>query len=100
MNVETETGANFSSLGMPGTSNLFTIDGLSQNDNGFGVPMSGASLLLLGQNQIQEATVVSIGYSGQFGGAASERTATCTPSNESGSSDLRWRETLKHTLNW
>ena len=30
----------------------------------------GATNLLLGQNQIQEATVVSIGYSGQFGGAA------------------------------
>jgi hypothetical protein len=70
MNVETESGDNFSSLGMPGTSNLFTIDGLSQNDNGYSIPLSGAAFLLLGQNQIQEATVVSIGYSGQFGGAA------------------------------
>lgn len=69
MNVET-SGANFSSLGMPGTSNLFTIDGLNQNDNGYSVPLTGAAGLLLGQNEIQEATVVSIGYSGQFGGAA------------------------------
>jgi len=70
MNVENQFGANFSSLGMPGTSNLFTIDGLNQNDNGTNIPLVGAAFLLLGQNQIQEATVVSIGYSGQFGGAA------------------------------
>jgi len=39
MNVENQFGANFSSLGMPGTSNLFTIDGLNQNDNGTNIPL-------------------------------------------------------------
>src|SRR2546428_6951147 len=32
--------------------------------------MAGSLGLVLGQNQIQEATIVSTGYSGQFGGAA------------------------------
>jgi Carboxypeptidase regulatory-like domain len=61
------TLGNFSSLGMPGTSNLFTINGMNSNDMGFSVNMTGATFMLLGQNQIQEATVVSNGYSGQFG---------------------------------
>src|SRR6266566_2424260 len=69
MNTDGGNG-NFSSLGMPGTSNRFTINGMNDNDNQLSQNMTGALLLLLGQNQIQEATVVSIGYSGQFGGVA------------------------------
>nr|UXE44499.1 hypothetical protein Hi04_10k_c2476_00013 [uncultured bacterium] len=61
------TVGNFSSLGMPGYSNLFTVNGMNSNDMGFSVNMTGASFLFLGQNQIQEATVVTNGYSGQFG---------------------------------
>src|SRR5437764_1467659 len=57
------TGMNFSILGMPSTSYLYSIDGV---DN----PATGVLGLMLGQNQIQEATVVSTGYSGQFGNAA------------------------------
>ena len=70
MSTDIQGGANFSSLGMPGTSNLYTINGMNDNDNGGNLSLVGELLLLLGQNQIQEATVVSIGYSGQFGGAA------------------------------
>jgi hypothetical protein len=61
------TLGNFSSMGMPGTSNLFTLNGMNANDMGFSVNMTGATFMLLGQNQIEEATVVSNGYSGQFG---------------------------------
>ena len=43
---------------------------MNDTGNGANVNYSGAVNLLLGQNQIQEATVVSNGYSGQFGGAA------------------------------
>jgi|SRR5271157_348350 len=62
--------SNFSILGMPGTSYLYTIDGMNNNENYYNGPLTGALGLLLGQNQIQEATVVSTGYSGHFGGAA------------------------------
>src|SRR5438477_580110 len=70
MNTDVQGLANFSILGMPGFSYLHTMDGMNDNDNGYNLSQVGALILLLGQNQIQEATVVSTGYSGQFGGAA------------------------------
>jgi hypothetical protein len=70
MNTDTQGNANFSILGMPGTSYLYTLDGMNENDNGINLSVAGALFLFLGQNQIQEATVISTGYSGQFGGAA------------------------------
>jgi len=70
MQTDIQPGASFSILGMSGASYLYTIDGMNDNDNSENLSQGGALYLLLGQNQIQEATVVSTGYSGQFGGAA------------------------------
>jgi carboxypeptidase family protein len=64
------SAGNFSILGMPGTSYRYTVDGMNANDPSGTVSMGGSLGLTLGQNQIQEATVVSTGYSSQFGGAA------------------------------
>jgi Carboxypeptidase regulatory-like domain len=103
MNVENQFGANFSSLGMPGTSNLFTIDGLNQNDNGANIPLVGATFLLLGQNQIQEATVVSIGYSGQFGGAAGANVNYVTKSGSNafhGNAQYYWNGRVLNANDW
>ena len=61
---------NVSILGMPGTSNLFTTNGMNNNNTLVNTNNGGALGMLLGQNEVQEATVVSGGYSGQFGGAA------------------------------
>ena len=58
---------NFSSFGLPGTSNLFTLDGQNDNDPFLNLNNSGATNLLLGANEISEATVTNNGYSGQFG---------------------------------
>jgi hypothetical protein len=58
---------NFSSFGLPGTSNLFTLDGQNDNDPFLNLNNSGATNLLLGSNEIQEATVTNNGYSGQYG---------------------------------
>ena len=69
MNTDGGLG-NFSILGMPGTSNYFTLNGISETGNSYNINYSGALNLLLGQNEIQEATIVSNGYYGQFGGAA------------------------------
>jgi Carboxypeptidase regulatory-like domain len=102
MNVE-NPGANFSSLGMPGTSNLFTIDGLNQNDNGANIPLVGAAFLLLGQNQIQETTVVSIGYSGQFGGAAAANVNYVTKSGSNefhGNAQYYWNGRVFNANDW
>jgi outer membrane receptor protein involved in Fe transport len=66
MNTQSGFG-NFSSFGLPGTSNLFTIDGQNDNDPFLNLNNSGATNLLLGANDVSEATVTSNGYSGQYG---------------------------------
>ncbi|HWX55078.1 MAG TPA: carboxypeptidase regulatory-like domain-containing protein, partial [Verrucomicrobiae bacterium] len=58
---------NFSAFGLPGTSNLFTLNGMNDNDPFLNLNNSGATNLLLGANELEEATVVTNGYSGQYG---------------------------------
>jgi hypothetical protein len=67
MNTDGGLFGNFSILGMPGTSNMFTLNGMNYTIGLTNVNASGATNLLLGINEVQEATVVSNGYSGQFG---------------------------------
>ncbi len=61
---------NFSSFGVSASSNLFTLNGMYDNDPFLNLNNSGATNLLLGNNEVQEATVVTNGYSGQYGGFA------------------------------
>src|ERR1700745_3907453 len=71
--VVLSTGAgygNFTSNGMPGTSNLFTVNGGDVNDPYRNLNNSGSSNNMLGANEIQELTLVSNGYTGQYGRAA------------------------------
>src|SRR5271170_3431671 len=58
---------NVEAFGLPATSNLFTMDGMDDNDPFLNLGNSGASNLLLGSNEVQEADVVSNAYSGAFG---------------------------------
>jgi hypothetical protein len=58
---------NFSSFGLPATSNTFTINGATNNDTFSNVGNTGASNLMLGSNAIGEAAVVNTGYTGQYG---------------------------------
>jgi Carboxypeptidase regulatory-like domain len=58
---------NFSSHGLGGTSNLFTMNGDDYNDPYLNLNNSGASNLLLGQTEVAEATVTQNGYSVQYG---------------------------------
>lgn len=58
---------NFTANGLPATSNLFTINGENDMDPYFNINNSGASNLTLGQNEIQEATVTTNPYSGEYG---------------------------------
>jgi hypothetical protein len=75
MNTDTfgvgNTPGNVSILGMPGTSNLFTINGMNNNSLFSNTNNSGALGMMLGQNEVEEASTVSNGYSAQFGGAGS-----------------------------
>lgn len=61
---------NFSANGISATSNLFTLNGMDDNDPYLNLNNSGATNLSLGQNEVQEVSVVTNGYGGQFGGLA------------------------------
>lgn len=68
--VALSTGAGYGNLtanGLPGTSNLFTVNGNDYNDPYLNLNNSGASNLLLGANELEEISVVTNGYTGQYG---------------------------------
>jgi Carboxypeptidase regulatory-like domain len=68
MNATNSFGyGNFSAFGLPGTANLFTINGNDYNDPFLNLNNSGSSNLMMGANNIQEVTVVVNGYTGQYG---------------------------------
>jgi len=68
MNSATGGGyGNFSTFGLPATSNLFTINGNDYNDPFLNLNNSGASNLLLGGNELQEVAVTNNAYTGQYG---------------------------------
>jgi hypothetical protein len=102
---------NFSILGMPGTSNLFTLNGMNDNNNGPNINNnvtantnnSGVTGTMLGQNEIQEATVVSNGYSGQFGSAAGSSINYLTKSGGNafhGNAQYYWNGTVLNANDW
>jgi hypothetical protein len=102
MNTDTPSTGHFSILGMPGTSYLFTTDGMS-NNGPWNNPVPGALGLLLGQNEIQEATVVSTGYSGQFGGAAGGNINYLTKSGTNafhGNAQYYWNGSIFNANYW
>ncbi len=71
---------NFSSYGLPSTSNLFIVNGENDMDPYLNLANSGATNLTLGRNDIQEATVVNNAYSGQYGQQAGAQVSYVTKS--------------------
>lgn len=67
MNTQSGYG-NFSSFGLPATSNTFTVNGGYENDPFLNVNNSGATNLLLGNNDISSVSVVSNAYNASYGG--------------------------------
>ena len=79
MNTQSGYG-NFSAVGMPTTSNLFTMNGVNYDDPFFGINNSGASNLALGSNDVAEANVINNGYSAQYGQYAGSQVTYITKS--------------------
>jgi hypothetical protein len=79
---------NFSANGISATGNLFTIDGMDNNDPYLNLNNSGATNLTLGQDEVQEVAVVTNGYSGEYGGLAGANVNYVT---RSGSNDFHGR---------
>jgi hypothetical protein len=101
MNID--GGPGFSILGMPSTSYLFTIDGVNSNENGENTAIGGLLGVLLGQNQIQAATIVTTGYSGQFGGAAGGNINYITKSGSKefhGNAQYYWNGRVFNANDW
>jgi hypothetical protein len=71
---------NFSTFGLPGTSNLFTMNGNDYNDPFLNLNNSGSSNLLLGGNELQEVSVVNNAYTGQYGRQAGSQVDYSTKS--------------------
>jgi outer membrane receptor protein involved in Fe transport len=71
---------NFQTSGLPSTSNLFTVNGENDMDPYLNLNNSGATNLTLGKNDIQEATVVTNAYSGQYGQQAGAQVSYVTKS--------------------
>ena len=94
---------NFSILGMPGDSYHYTIDGMSITENSNNSIMNGSLGLTLGQNQIQEVTVVTTGYSGQFGDAAGGNINYITKSGSNefhGNAQYYWNGRVLNANDW
>jgi hypothetical protein len=71
---------NFSANGLPATANLYTVNGENDMDPYLNLNNSGATNLTLGRNELQEATVVSNAYSGQYGQQAGAQVTYITKS--------------------
>ena len=102
MNTDGGVG-NFSILGMPGVSTMFTLNGISYTDIVSNDKESGVSNLVLGTNQVQEATIVSDGYSGQIGVLAGANVNYITKSGGNefhGNALYFWNGTVLNANNW
>ena len=102
--MNTQAGFGNSSLyGLPATANLFTVNGENENDPFLNLNNSGATNILLGQNDINEATVVSNGYSGQYGqlGGANVNYVTKGGSNAfHGNAIYWWNGSILNANDW
>src|ERR1700756_3911802 len=94
---------NASTYGLPATSNLFTVDGMNENDPFLNLNNSGATNLLLGQNDIQTATVVNNGYSGEYGTLAGANVNYVTKSGTNkfhGNAEYFWNGSVLNANDW
>ncbi len=94
---------NFSSYGLPATSNLFTINGENDMDPYLNLNNSGATNLTLGKNDIEEATVVNNAYSGQYGQQAGAQVSYVTKSGSNqfhGNAEYWWTGRAMDANDW
>ena len=94
---------NFSSFGLPATSNTFTVNGGYENDPFLNVNNSGATNLLLGNNDIATVSVISPAYSATFGGLAGAQVAEISRSGSNsfhGNLAYFWNGSVMNANDW
>ncbi|HUA16023.1 MAG TPA: carboxypeptidase regulatory-like domain-containing protein [Verrucomicrobiae bacterium] len=102
MNTQAGYG-NSATYGISATSNLVTVDGMNENDPFFNTSNSGATNLLLGANDIQTATVVNNGYSGEYGSMAGANVNFVTKSGGNkfhGNAEYFWNGRVLNANDW
>lgn len=94
---------NFIAFGLPGTANLFTVNGNDEMDPYMNLNNSGATNLLLGKNEIDETAVVSNGYTGQYGRQAGAQVDYATKSGSNvfhGNAMYWWNGRTMNANDW
>jgi outer membrane receptor protein involved in Fe transport len=104
VNMNTGGGyGNFQTAGLPATSNVFTINGENQMDPYLNLNNSGATNLMLGKNAVQEATVISNAYGGQYGQQAGIQVSYVTKSGTNafhGNAQYWWTGSSVQANSW
>ena len=94
---------NSSTYGISATSNLFTVDGMNENDPFLNLNNSGATNLLLGANDISSASVVNNGYTGEYGELAGANVNFVTKSGSNkfhGNAEYFWNGRVLNANDW
>src|SRR5579863_3247764 len=94
---------NFIAFGLPGTANLFTVNGNDEMDPYMNLNNSGATNLLLGKNEVEETAVVSNGYTGQYGRMAGAQVDYATKSGSNaihGNAMYWWNGRTMNANDW
>ncbi len=94
---------NFSAYGLPATSNLFTVNGENDMNPYLNLNNSGATNLTLGKDEVQEATVISNAYSGQYGQQAGAQVNYVTKSGTNqyhGNVNYEWTGRAMDANDW
>ena len=102
MNTQAGYG-NSSTYGISATSNLFTVDGMNENDPFLNLNNSGATNLLLGANDIQTVSIVNNGYTGEYGELAGANVNYVTKSGTNkfhGNAEYFWNGSVLNANDW
>ncbi len=102
MNTQMGYG-NTALFGISATSNYFSVDGMSENDPFLNLSNSGATNLLLGANDVQTATVVNNGYTGEYGTLAGANVNFVTKSGSNkfhGNAEYFWNGSVLNANDW
>jgi len=94
---------NFSSYGLPSTSNLFTTNGNDNMDPYLNLNNSGASNLSLGSNELDQISVVQNGYTAQYGRQAGAQLNAATKSGTNsfhGNASYWWNGSSLNANDW